>query len=397
MQKLTFIVPPSPFLENDDYPPLGLLSVATYIKSQGYDVEVFKWDDLNFDNDYECLAIGGVTAHYHYFQKLAQLFPNTPKIIGGPHAMADPASLSKSYTVVIGEGEYTLLSLLRAYNEFGKYFRSIVKPLEDYLKPNISELPIVDRSLAPWYDYEKEASIMLGRGCTYHCAFCFNPYNTFKMRDVGHIEKEVIGLKELYGTKFFVFYDDDILLNNKWLVEFCAMMSQYDTPWRSQARTTFFNEEKAELLSKAGCVKLSFGIESGSQKILDNVHKRTKVAQNVVARNICREHGIAFKAFIMLGLPGEDQESLEETRAWILENKPDEVGLYIYRPFPGTRIWECQEDYDIKFDKTEPYENFYYAGLDIDCMVSTSALSSDDIVHFKQELEAELNYAQIRH
>lgn len=147
-------------------------------------------------------------------------------------------------------------------------------------------------------------------------------------------------------------------------------------------------------MKEAGCVEVGCGVESGSQRILDSIHKGTTVEQNTEARKVCRDLDIRFKAFTILGLPGENDESVNQTREWLRKNEPDDFDVTIFMPYPGSPIWENPENYDIQFDKDAIKKGFYdetfYKGPP-KSLVRTSMLSAEDIVRLRDEIEDEFN------
>jgi radical SAM superfamily enzyme YgiQ (UPF0313 family) len=140
---------------------------------------------------------------------------------------------------------------------------------------------------------------------------------------------------------------------------------------------------------------LQVGVESGSQKILEAVHKQCSVEENTRARRIAREHGLKFWAFFVVGLPGESAQTLEETRRWILENQPDEYSVYVFQPFPGTPIHESPAQYDIQFPHPLPYDRVALGirgteARPLQCLVRTSSLSSEEIVAARDYLNTDV-------
>ena len=118
--------------------------------------------------------------------------------------------------------------------------------------------------------------------------------------------------------------------------------------------------------------------------------KRTKVEDNTNLVKLCKEVGVLFKAFIIIGLPGENEETFEETRKWLLENRPDKYSIFVFSPYPGSPIGDHPEEYDIQFDMD--YNKLWWGGIQKDqvSLSRTSALSGERIVELRNNLLLEL-------
>lgn len=143
-------------------------------------------------------------------------------------------------------------------------------------------------------------------------------------------------------------------------------------------------------MREAGCVEVGCGVESGDNSILKTIQKRCTVKQNTLTRKICKEEGIRFKAFTILGLPGESKETAYATMNWLLNEQPDDLDITVFTPYPGSPIWEHPQLYDVQFNKAEIVQNLFaetfYKGPKAS-LVSTSHLSSEEIVQLRDEIE----------
>jgi radical SAM superfamily enzyme YgiQ (UPF0313 family) len=141
-----------------------------------------------------------------------------------------------------------------------------------------------------------------------------------------------------------------------------------------------------EDMKRAGCVEVGIGVESGSQKVLDAVCKGTTVEQNSRLVQWCREVGIVSNAFVMIGLPGETRETVEATRRWMEENRPDKFGYNIFSPYIGTPISAHPDRYDLK-TYPMPDERSWVKGRqgEYESFVATSALSREEILRLFEE------------
>jgi len=144
-------------------------------------------------------------------------------------------------------------------------------------------------------------------------------------------------------------------------------------------------------LRQCGLVEILVGVESASNTIKDNVHKGTTQEQDTTLREWCKRVGISYKASIILGLPGETRETMEETRQWLLDNKPDRADINVLIPMPGTPIYDNAKAYDCRWTTSIPDE-FFFKGKpgEVQCLVETSELSAADILQFRNDLVAEV-------
>jgi len=407
--KVAILIPPSPFLyEPLTFVPLGPLYLSSYLKRQGHEVVVYDYNDgktrmgekWSKVEKADVVGITGTTPQFkdmiHFLNWIKKHEFGKDKIFvaGGPHASCDPKScLDAGFdTVVVGDGELAFEDVLRNKTKF----------IFSHQVENINVLPFPDWSAVNIKNYHykidglEAMSMITQRGCPYACAFCchWEGYRAVRFRNPDNICEEIETLQNLYGYEAFMFWDDELNLNRKRTVELCVELRPLKIKFRCFIRANLFDAELAYAMKEAGCVEVGCGVESGSQRILNIIGKQTTVGQNTEARKICRMLGIRFKAFTIVGLPGEDEESVEATREWLRKNEPDEFDATINTPFPGSPQWEQAEKYDLIFDKEalrkSLYDGTYYKGPSRS-FVSTSHLSAQRIVQLRDEIEDEFN------
>ena len=386
---MTLINLPSPFLEDAlIIPPIGIVQLYSFIKSQHYDVELVDLNLLTVKEDLisaimdrlrviksPIVGISASTAQARFLLLCLAVFrdsviSSTPWIVvGGPHATVLPTTvLNLGFdTVVEGEAELVIDDI------FG-CFSGIISgiPIE-----NLDELPYPDRTISS--NYTGPAPVMAMRGCPYACSFCSKTMEKrVRFRSPAHVIDELKMIK----NSNVIFYDENFTTNYDWVANVCDAISKAGIrkKFRCSTRADRITAEVAQMMKTAGFNEICVGVESGSQKILDVLNKKTTVEQNSLARKICKDAGIKFKAYIMLGCPNEDEQTLWETYFWIRDNHPDKIGLYMYTPLPGSDVWNHTEKYDINFDKLE-YDRAFYGGKrdELVSPVSTSALSKQEI------------------
>lgn len=392
---IVYVNLPSPFLEDNTWVyPLGVLNIATYTKTLGYNVDFLDLapitksckDDKRLTElitetiqkiEAPYIGVSAVTPQYKYLSLIPKI-SNKKLVAGGAHATIFPQEvLDLGYeSVVVGEGELVIDSILKGSTGIFRS-NSIV---------DINILPFPERSY--FSGYNGPSPVMAGRGCPFSCTFCAKIDGAAKTRF--RDPKLVVEELKTISNENIIFYDDTFTLNKAWLEELCSLIieAKINKSFRCSTRADRLTPEVVKMLRSAGFVEVCVGVESGSQRILNNLQKKTKVIDNSEAVRICHEAGLRFKAFMMIGNPGEDTESIQETYEWITSNKPDKLGLYIFYPLPGCDIYDNPQKYDINFEK-ESFDKCYYGGNrnEILAKVSTTKLSKEDITtHYKNFL-----------
>lgn len=214
------------------------------------------------------------------------------------------------------------------------------------------------------------------------------------MRAADNVIAEIRQLKAM-GFPAIMFYDDEFNINHKRTMEVVEAIKGENIKWRCFIKANLFNEEQAKVFAAAGCWETCTGVESGSDAILKAIKKKSTVADNTRARQLCKKYGIRFKAFAMIGHAGETEETADATRRWLLENKPDEFDLSVYTPYLGTPVVEKPELFDIKFNLHYDKEEFFYKGKpgEYQANASTSKLSAQRITQLRDSISAEVRDA----
>jgi radical SAM superfamily enzyme YgiQ (UPF0313 family) len=388
MTDITFVNLPSTYLEDAMWIyPLGLVGLVTYTRSLGIRAELL---DLAILPDYSnvsvlrelrkikspVIGVSVVTPNVKYLPLFLSL--NAKLIAGGPHASCVPDELMELgfQTVVVGEGEPCIENCLR--NDERKC-EGVVEDLDS--------LPFPDRSLVK--GYKGPTPVMTSRSCPYRCTFCSTSETKYRQRSPENVVEEIQSIE----ADQIIFYDDTLTAKKPWIERLCNLIKSHNIKkrFRCSTRADKVDLDLLSLMKSAGFEEICVGIESGSQKILDVLNKKTKVETNTRARKLAARTGIKFKAYIMLGSPGESLETIEETKHWLRSDKPDSVGLYMFHPMPGSDIWKHPEKYDIQFSRD--YDSSFYGGKrrEMCSTVSTSFLSNQQITQSYWDLMKELN------
>jgi anaerobic magnesium-protoporphyrin IX monomethyl ester cyclase len=268
--------------------------------------------------------------------------------------------------IILGEAEITLIELVGrimegqegkfddipgiAFKKDGRLIMTKPRPILETL----DDLPFPAWDLLDMEAYRKvwksknnsfTLNMVTTRGCPYNCIWCAKPIygNHYNSRSPGNVVEEMLYLKNEYSPDQIWFADDIFGLKPGWMKEFSEKISLYkpDIPFSIQSRVDLLlGNDQVASLAKAGCKKIWLGIESGSQKILDTMQKGITVEQIHSLSPILRKAGIEQAFFLQLGFPGEEKKDIDETIQLVTELMPDDIGISVTYPLPGTRFYD---------------------------------------------------------
>jgi len=216
------------------------------------------------------------------------------------------------------------------------------------------------------------------RGCPFRCTWCAKPIwgNQYLQRNATEVALEMGFLKRSFKPDHIWFADDIFGFRVDWVAEFAASVRAADAgiPFSIQTRADLVSERMAEALREAGCREAWIGAESGSQRVLDAMNKGTTVAEVQIARDRLKAAGIRVGFFIQLGYMGEELDDILATRALLEAARPDEIGVSVSYPLPGTKFydlvkaqlggkthWRESDDLDMMFHGT--YTSDFYRSV----------------------------------
>lgn len=403
MSHVLLVNPKSEFLvDSRTFPPLGLLYLGAALEANGHRVAVV---DLAFDTPLaghspDLIGIMCLTPHFPQMLKLMaslrSLYPGVPIAVGGPHFSTIPedgARIGADVTVK-GDGEDIIVQIANGDWQRGAIMQSPGGIVD------VNAHPIPARHLLPVsaYQYQiaglKATTAITQRGCPYECSFCchWEGYRKVRLRSTDNIVMEVQQLKDA-GFGAVMFFDDEVNINNKRTLELCEALKPEGIRWRAFVKANCFNREQAKAFADSGCWELCSGVESGSDEILKTIAKKATVADNTRSRQLCKEFGIRFKAFTMVGHPGETRETAYATRDWLIANAPDELNVSLFTPYIGTPSFDHPERFDLAFDKLDYSKaEFFYRGKpgEYQSHTSTSALTGPELSALRDEIETEV-------
>lgn len=375
-------------------PPLGLLYIAAILKKDGYDVSVIdlsfydreRWSSVIPWADVYVITI--LTASFHRAIIIKEICKkkNLKSIIvvGGAHPTALPEETSKNFDIIIvGEAEKIISNALNYRGKYPIIFYGNISLM------NINDIPFPDRDIVPIRDYTrkvngvKATSIIASRGCPYSCGYCINStkslFSKVRFRSIDSIINEIKELIYNYQFNSFVFYDDTFTIYPK-IDELLKRIKELNVTFRCNGNARKDTYDLFLKLHDAGCVEIAFGIESGSQKILDNVGKKVTIAQNRLAIYNAKKAGIMVKAFLMVGSPGENWNTVKETIKFMNDTRPQYWTLFTFVPLPGCDIYNNPDKYNIKIVNKDYKEYFNIAGQnESGTVVETEYMTADEV------------------
>ena len=355
--------------------PLGILSIASFLKSKGHDVTIcdrfFTSEKAETTLQKYSPDIIGISVISNLFIKDAMKIAKAAKDIGIPVVWGGSLSsvISKEILesglgdyVSINEGEFTWLEMAEAFDEGrafdgikglaylrnGEYIRT-----EDREFIDLSVLPKLDWTLVDpkqyfrsEYDCEKVITTYFSKGCTGRCTFCYNHKfhcSKRRQRPLEYVIEEMRYLKDMHGARGFDFTDDLMFANREQVEDFCKAIidSGLNIKWYGFISINLVNDAQGyELLYKSGCRSLTYGIESGSPRILKSVGKNMKLDKIKSNIELCAKSGIVPVTSLMLGFPDETEEDLIATISLAKELKGGMVFFGFYTPVPGSKMYE---------------------------------------------------------
>jgi anaerobic magnesium-protoporphyrin IX monomethyl ester cyclase len=376
---VTLVNPPYPSGSHQHPPftPLGLGYLGAVLEKNQYKVDVIDCQVLGLS--YEgfkseirkrqpnIVGITSTTLTYKSGLQIARIVkevcPNCLTVMGGSHVTFwDDKALEECPeldVVVRREGEETLVEIVQRV-EAGKSFYDVLgttcrkkgEIVRNKDRPYIEDLdglPFPAHHLWPLESLRKYGNIVYplttSRGCVYWCDFCTAVRmfgRKYRMRSPKNVVNELEFLQKTYGAKQFTFYDDAFTVDQQRAEEICAEIRKrgLKIKWDCETRVDMVTKDLLRKMKDAGCIAVWFGVESGSQRVIDSMSKGISIEQTRKTIKMAREVGLMTVTSAILGFPGETKESALETTKMVESMSPDDVGYYIATPYPGTPLYD---------------------------------------------------------
>jgi anaerobic magnesium-protoporphyrin IX monomethyl ester cyclase len=411
--------------------PEGILYVASLLLEKGHNVSVVDGhlENMSFDRLVDTVAAqkpdiagcGSTTPEFPMVSRYLESIKNRScclTVLGGPHATALPDSIISENPhidyVVRGEGEYTFLELVETLNHDGDLCQAeglafaqngapVVTPARAFID-DLDQLPPPARDLVPiekyLYPHPKEGlkpavTMLTSRGCPFNCIFCFSMLGKkTRYRSVRLVVDELEMLKGKYDIDFFVFHDETFTVNRSRTMNMCQEIidRHLDIDWYCFTRADALDEELIAKMSKAGCVKVSMGVESGNQQVLDRVRKNTTLEGIRKVYQWLNHYGIETRGSFILGLPGETHETIRKTVEFSKSLDLKRVAFNIATPYPGTKLYEmARKGQQIRL-LSEDWGEYRRWG---NAVIKTDAVSREELIQWQEKATAEF-YSQRR-
>ena len=363
-------------------PPYSLIQIASVLRGRGHDVQVIdaNCEDLTCSEVRERMAEGQPDAVAFRFTPTTivadmetaniakSLHPDAPTIgicwtlkRFAEQIIRDHPNLDVYARGEYGSYESIFLELVESIDHgsslktvSGISFRnddvvvSTADRSDGYLTdppiPAYDLLPPLSRyHISPKHSKHSPFTIMYtSMGCPYGCTFCVIRKTKWRARSVENVMREITHLKDEHGLRCVFFMDETFTMERQRTLELCEalMDDSVDLRWYTSTRVDKVDREMLELMRGAGCRAISFGIESGSQEILDNAKKGVTVQQSMEAIDLVKEAGMGVHLSFIVGLPGENQETLKETNRFVSEALPTMAQFNVAVPYPGTPLYD---------------------------------------------------------
>jgi len=387
-------------------PSLGLLHLAAEVRLHGYEPSIIESDisELAVDDVVArvvherpryvgiTLFTVGVWGAAAIARGIKAALPDTIVVVGGPHISSMGSETMERFRefdyAVVGEGEKVLMDLLEALDTGtdlwgvpGIIFRRgpfvqvtsgnpVNKSLDDLPFPAWDLLPDFPQAYPPAiYDFPRGpvATIAASRGCPFHCKFCdtstfgasvrhYSPQKVFEM--MRH-------LHDAYGVRHIMFVDDLFLASRQRVTELCNLLldSGLKMTWTCTARVDTVKPDVLKLMQQAGCWEISFGLETGSDELLQKMDKAARVEKSELAVGWTADAGIRTKGLFMLGYPGENADTITATKDFVRRIPMTIMNLTKFTPYPGSPIYRDLYGTNIREDHWEKMNgmNFVWA------------------------------------
>jgi len=406
-------------------PPLHLVYIAHAIRRAGHNSEILdvhyqyskarntnkaKFDFENemieeiMGRDFDLLGIGSIASGYHFSKRVVSALkrkkPKVPVIIGGGMSLSLKDLWQEKTDVdflVESDGETVIQKVLDAYpnkkelkkipglytRSNGKFISSkpdlprnldyidfpdwdILDNLEDYMSIQKRWVNSTLPEELKLSSEDKVLPIVMTRGCPYKCTFCYHVNSIHRKHSIEYLVNYLKHLREKYNVSVLQTWDDLIMVDREWLSDLSVELASQNLDMRiftSGGKPSFVTRKLIKDMRSGGFIRLSFGVESGSQKMLDIMKKRTTVLQNYEAVKVSVEEGMFVHVNMVLGMPGENLSTLKESsnflvklaREGIVNSK--NVSFSYATGYPGTELYQYMIDHNIVSDTEEYLKN----------------------------------------
>ena len=361
-----------PFYDQPDFPAIGIAYVASWLERHGGIVPCVIDGRLERRDPAQVVEaivarrprVLGISAMTHMVKTAARIaasvkaaVPDTKVVLGGFHASFLPERTLDEFPVfdylVVGEGEVAFTALVAALRAgegapriAGVRWRGGPATGRGEIPPTLEEL-----GSPAWHLFDAGAlrrhcrvlPVMSQRGCPFGCDFCSRPYGRkVRARSARHVVDEIEANVRAFGIRDLNFFDETFTLNKRHVAGICRELIDRGLPvhWFSNLHANTADREMVELMRRAGCVEVGYGVESGNEAIIRSMQKGVTKARLLDAARVLREVGMPFAAYFILGHPHETFATILETIRFAREIAPTRPAFGVMVPYPGTDVWD---------------------------------------------------------
>ncbi|GFO62352.1 B12-binding domain-containing radical SAM protein [Geomonas paludis] len=362
-------------------PPLGLASIAAYLEQRGIRADIVdcyaRPDSDRVIRDYllaerpAMLGLSCTTSSFLDGVRIAEMargvLPGIRTVFGGPHVSALKTGLFPNFPAmdyaVVGEGEETMAELLlKGWDDPASVGGIIYRNGADAVWTGYRDRPLVLDEL-PFPAYEKLAgfpasyrlpifnypktpntSCISSRGCPYACSYCDRSVfrRSFRYNSAEYLYEHLRYLKERFGIRHINFYDDQFTFNRERVEKFTTLMT--DRPlgmtFNCAVRAEHIDPELLTRMKGAGCWMMSLGIETGDEELLAQHRQNADLDHLAQKIRMIKDAGMRTKGLLMIGLPGETEQSIRKSMDYVFSLPIDDFNLAKFTPFPGSPVYE---------------------------------------------------------
>ena len=420
---VALIFPPIRMQDEPRNFPTGLGIIAAHIRNMGYSISVIdaKGEGLAAWQVQErirelrprIVGIGGLVTTYRFVRSLVRWIkawdPTVKIMVGGSVGGSIPELMIERNpvdAVTIGEADETVQNIVPALLEGGSLakvrgiaFRDEGHAVVTEARPHVPDLdavpfpawdlfPIETYLSNPVVGVGRDMDIITSRGCPHQCTYCYQIFGrAFRARSPENIIREITELDRRYGIDFVSFQDDCFVVDKKRVYRFSDLLDEsgLDVKWSCCGRANIVDAALLARMKAAGCVSVSYGIESGSQRILDRYRKGVKVETAKNAIRMTRDAGVRAPTSFMLGAIGETRETAWETVEFCRDVNIPLQALMLTTPYPGTPLYEEVKALGLIGDE-EAY--IMRLGDCVDFTVNLTAMPDAELVALRDEMLA---------
>ena len=405
--------------------PWGLMYISSYLKEKGFEVHVLNQnhygpnklaETLN-QNSFDAVLTGGLQVHLQQVKRIVDIVrnhdPHILTIVGGPmatsHAELVVESLGIDYAV-LGEGEEVCFNLLNALRNgedvsgiLGIAYKENGKVIETPEAPRIADLdalPFPDYESFEFdhylehYEFENQMEVVTpgvrmayiagSRDCPAKCTFCFRTMGgEYVVRSVDNVIEEINFLMDRYGINQIELSDEIFSVNKRRVYEFCDKIEKLNIPWTCQIRVNMINEALILRMKEAGCILISYGLESASPAILKSMQKGIKVEQIETAIQATRKAQVTIQGNWIFGDPDETPETVRETLDFNRKYRDYCIHLDVLLAYPGTPMYFDALEKGLVEDRIEFFETGHNEHGE---PVNVTSMTEDDFYALRKKL-----------